>query len=464
MTRREWMVAMLIGPLATQFEIRSAAQAGDLTTLAITDAAARIGRRTLTPVALVDAYLDRIAQLDPQLHAFITLTAARARADARRQLPNQPSPLFGIPIAHKDLFETAGVRTTAGSMLFDKYIPSQDAAIVRQLSRAGAVTLGKTNTHELGGGVTTINPFYGTTRNPADPSRIAGGSSGGSAAAVAARMCAAATGSDTGGSIRIPAALCGCVGFKPTFGRISTQGLLGACPTFDHVGFLARTVEDMELVFNAALPVPGSQVAVPDKFRVGIPRTFFYDSLAADVAHAVDLALGRARERGATVTDIAFPIDATTMARVFDPIVAWEIWERWGPDWKMNPSLFSPAFSEFFKSERPAIAHLEDAQRELARFRTEVDRAFDGVDVIVTPTVPITAPLITGPIDGNKILRNTWPFNAAGTPAISVPCGNDDRALPGGLPIGLQIVGRKNMDEVVLRAARLFAERPSRAI
>ena len=166
--------------------------------------------------------------------------------------------MCGIPIAHKDLFETKGVRTTAGSLLYDDYMPDDNAAIVQQLEDAGAVLLGKTNTHELGGGVTTINPFFGTTRNPVDRTRIPGGSSGGSAAAVVAHLCAAATGSDTGGSVRIPAALCGCVGFKPTFGRISTRGLLGACPTFDHVGFLTRTVEDAQIISRVSAATPRS--------------------------------------------------------------------------------------------------------------------------------------------------------------------------------------------------------------
>ena len=173
----------------------------------------------------------------------VASTLAMAR-EARRP------PLAGLPIAHKDLFETAGIRTTAGSRLYDRYIPKRDADVVRAMSRAGAVMLGKTNTHELGGGVTTINPFYGTTRNPWDRSRIPGGSSGGSAAAIAAGMAVAATGSDTGGSVRIPAALCGCVGFKPSFGRLSTRGLLGACPTFDHVGLLTRTVADAALIYR----------------------------------------------------------------------------------------------------------------------------------------------------------------------------------------------------------------------
>jgi aspartyl-tRNA(Asn)/glutamyl-tRNA(Gln) amidotransferase subunit A len=454
MTRREWMAALLVGNLVRPDALVSAALADDLTALTMTDAAARIARRAVSPLELVNAYLERITQLNPRLNAFVTLTAARARADARRSLPRPLPPLFGIPIAHKDLFETAGIRTTAGSMLYDNYLPSQDAAIVSQLSRAGAITMGKTNTHELGGGVTTINPFYGTTRNPVDQTRIPGGSSGGSAAAVAGRLCAAATGSDTGGSVRIPAALCGCVGFKPTFGRISTRGLLGACPTFDHVGFLTRTVADAEMIFNAALPVPGSRLPVPGKLRVGVARSFFFDALQPDVAGAIERALDTFKARGATVTNVAVPVDDKTMARVFDPIGTWEIWNRFGPDWKLTPALFSPAFSEFFKSERPTVAEFESARTALTAFQSDMDRVFNDVDVIVTPTVPITAPLINGPIDGALILRNTWPFNAAGTPAISVPCGVDAN----GLPIGLQIIGRRNNDDGVLRAARMFAE------
>ena len=197
---------------------------------------------------LANAYLSRISSLNKDLNAFITVTADLARREAKALDDVTKGPMWGIPIAHKDLFETRGVRTTAGSMIYDEYIPDENAAIVQQLERAGAVLLGKTNTHELGGGVTTINPFYGTTRNPVDRTRIPGGSSGGSAAAVVAHLCAAATGSDTGGSVRIPAALCGCVGFKPTFGKISTRGLLGASPTFDHVGFLTRTVEDAQIM------------------------------------------------------------------------------------------------------------------------------------------------------------------------------------------------------------------------
>lgn len=451
MTRRELLAALLAAPF---LDLPAAAQATDLTELTIAAAAARIAKREITGLQLTEAYLARIAVVNKDLNAFITVTAAHAREDAKRATAG---PLRGIPIAHKDLFETAGVRTTAGSMLFNDYNPRQNAAIVEALERAGAVLVGKTNTHELGGGVTTINPFFGTTRNPVDRGRIPGGSSGGSAAAVAARLCAAATGSDTGGSVRIPAALCGCVGFKPTFGRLSTRGLLGASPTFDHVGFLTRTVEDAQIMFHAALGIPTSgslptSSSLPSVTRVGIARGFFFDGLENGVAAAVDAAIARMRAQGAVVEDVTFPVDDKTMARVFDPVVSFEIWSRFAADWRLTPGLFSKQFSTFFETERPSVAEYESALAGLKEFQGQVDRLFERCDVIVTPTVPITAPPIAGPIDGMKILRNTWPLNAAGTPAISIPCGIDTA----GLPVGLQLIARRGEDDKLLRIARQF--------
>ena len=460
----------------------------DVTTLTVAQAIAQLAARSITPQQLTEAYLERIATMNPSLNTFITVTAEHARGQARRIRPGStgssgsPGPaLAGIPIAHKDLIETAGIRTTAGSRLFDEYIPSTNAAIVQLLERAGAVLLGKTTTHELGGGVTTINPFYGTTRNPIDLTRIPGGSSGGSAAAVAARMCAAATGSDTGGSVRIPAAFCGCVGFKPTYGRISTAGLLGSCPTFDHIGFLTRTVEDAELMFDAVSEVRRTGALDPAKsgLRIGVARNFFFDDLESSVASSVDAAIASIRARGHKVDDVAFPVDSKTMGRVFDPIVVFEIWSRFGADWRATPSLFSESFADFFQSERPTVTAYESAQAALKAYQADVDRLFDRVDIIVTPTVPITAPLIAGPIDGAKILRNTWPFNAAGTPAISVRCRGgsflsadlsavanakaEARSVkvedpPGTMPVGLQLIAKRGNDDLLLRAARDIAE------
>jgi len=403
--------------------------------------AARIRTREISCVNLTELYLGRIERLNPTLGAYVTVTAARARADAARidraiARGQRIGPLAGVPIAHKDLLETAGIRTTAGSRLYEKHIPSADAAIVSALSAAGTVLLGKTNTHELGGGVTTINPFFGTTHNPWDVTRIPGGSSGGSAAAVVAGLSAAATGSDTGGSVRIPAALCGCVGFKPSFGGLPTQGLLGSCPTFDHVGLITRTVADAYLFYRSlgarAAAAPPLAIA---NLRIGVARNFFFEALQPAVAKAVADAIAIFGEQKAAVRDITFPIDAGTMARIFDPIVVSEIQRHFAREWKAQPDAFSPAFAAVFRAPTPTDAEVADARRALAAYQRAVEDCFRTVDVIVTPTVPVTAPRIDGPVDGELILRNTWPFNAARTPAISVPCGGDASSLP----IGLQL-------------------------
>ena len=444
MTRRDAIAALLSAPLAGLQSI--GAQARDLTTLTIARASERLATREITPLQLADAYLSRIERLNKELNAFVTVTRDLARREARSVKPGQA--LYGIPIAHKDLFETKGVRTTAGSLLFEDHIPETNAAIVQQLEDAGAVMLGKTNTHELGGGVTTINPFFGTTRNPVDRTRIPGGSSGGSAAAVAAQLCAAATGSDTGGSIRIPAAFCGCVGFKPTHGRISTQGLIAASPTFDHAGVLTRTVEDMQLVFRAF--GGGAPVEMPKQIRVGVPGSYFFAGMDDTVNTAFAHAAARIGDRGARITAATFPIDDKTMSRVFDPIFMFELWGRFGTDWRTNPGSFSRQFSAVFSFERPSVVEYESALAALKEYQVGVDKLFTDVDVIITPTVPITAPPIAGPIDGMKILRNTWPFNAAGTPAISIPIAKT------ALPVGLQLIGRREDDDKLLQIARLF--------
>jgi aspartyl-tRNA(Asn)/glutamyl-tRNA(Gln) amidotransferase subunit A len=430
--RRQALATLLYGPLVAARTL--SAQSTDLTSLTIAAAQQRLTSRDISPLQLADAYLARINTLNKSLNAFVTVTAALARRDASSLDPRKAARLYGIPIAHKDLFETKGVRTTAGSRLFEDYTPDTNAAIVQQLQDAGAVLLGKTNTHELGGGVTTINPFFGTTRNPVDQTRIPGGSSGGSAAAVAARLCAAATGSDTGGSVRIPAAFCGCVGFKPTHDRFSTQGLIAASPSFDHVGFLTRTVEDAQIV--AGLP-PLTEESKP---RIAVARKYFFDELEPTVAAALDLKF----------PDIDFPLTSKTMGQVFDPVFSFEMWGRFGADWRTNPGSFSKAFAGFFSSPRPSIAEYEEGLAALREYQAAVDKLFDSVDVIVTPTVPITAPRIDDRIDGMKILRNTWPLNAAGTPAVSVP------AKTVGLPVGIQFVARKGNDDHLLRLARAF--------
>ncbi len=440
----------------------------DLTLLTVAQVSALLAARDITPLQLANAYLARIAALNKDLNAYVTITRDLAVREAREAKPG--SALYGIPIAHKDLLETRGVLTTAGSRLFEDHIPDDNAAIVQLLEDAGAVVLGKTNTHELGGGVTTINPFYGTTRNPLDRTRVAGGSSGGSAAAVAARLCLAATGSDTGGSIRIPAAFCGIVGFKPTHGRISTRGLIAASPSFDHVGFLTRTVEDAQIMFRAA--AGEADVRLPDPSRVGVPAgSYFFDGQEDIVARAFTRGVAQLGERGARIASVKMPLDDKTMSRVFDPVFLFELWHRFGADWRTHPGSFSKEFSAVFAAERPSVTEYETALAALKSYQAEVDKLFDSVDIIVTPTVPVTAPLIAGPIDGMKILRNTWPFNAAGTPTISVPIAGPAGPAPrtsvavrgagpsgpaAALPVGLQLVARRGDDDKLLQIARLL--------
>lgn len=427
---------------------------------------------SLTRGDVIDACLDRIGRINPRINAFVTVTADLARERAR-SLDRQPAAairgeLAGVPVAHKDLFETAGVRTTAGSRLFERHVPARDATVVRRLAAADAITLGKTNTHELGGGVTTINPFFGTTRNPWDLTRIAGGSSGGSAAAVAAGLAAIATGSDTGGSVRIPAAFCGCIGFKPTFGRVSTAGLLGASPTFDHSGVLTRTVEDARLAFrvlagydpadpststgpDAAAPPPSA--ASITRMRIGIARNYFFESLAPAVGRAVERLIAALGTTRAELRDIHFPIEASTMARVFDPIIVAEIHERFAGDWQARPDAFSNSFAGFFQAPLPSGLALAAAHRALRGYQRAVRELFETVDLVLTPTVPITAPPIDARIDGGLILRNTWPFNAARTPVISLPAGFDEQ----GLPIAVQLAAGPYRDEMLLAAAEAVA-------
>jgi aspartyl-tRNA(Asn)/glutamyl-tRNA(Gln) amidotransferase subunit A len=469
-TRREWLAA-LAGVSPTLRAMAQAPAPGDPTTLSIAGLAEAFATGRLTPIDAAAAYLARIDREDPALGAFVTVTRERAVDDTRRVLTQltagaSPGPLAGVPIAHKDLFATRGIRTTGGSRLHEQWIPERDAVVVARLADAGTVLLGKTNTHELGGGVTTINPFFGTTRNPHDRARIAGGSSGGSAAAVAARLVLAATGSDTGGSVRIPAALCGCVGLKPTFGRVSTDGLLGACPSFDHAGVLTRTVADAAALLaviagsrsqigatataSAADANPsGSRVTVDLKgLRVGVPRAYFFEDLDADVARSVESALDHLRQQGAVVRDVTLPVSPALYDTMFAPIAVSEIRATYANDWRTRPDAFSRDFAAVFAGPGPSAREVAQARNARAAFDRTVTALFAEVDVLATPTVPVVAPAIDGPIDGMRILRNTWPFNAARGPAISVPCGSAGR-----LPVGLQLIAAADQESLLFRAA-----------
>ena len=474
-TRREWLAAAagvtpaLLEAVRHPTIARSQTPApDDPTVLSIAGLADAFASGRTTPIDVTAAYLARIDRENPALGAFITVTRERAVDDTRRLLTQlsagaHSGALTGVPIAHKDLFATRGIRTTGGSRLHDQWIPDRDAVVVARLASAGTVLLGKTNTHELGGGVTTINPFYGTSRNPSDRARIAGGSSGGSAVAVAARLVLAATGSDTGGSVRIPAALCGCVGLKPTFGRVPTDGLLGACPTFDHAGVLTRSVADAAAMLGvmaatgaarAGGPAVGIDAATSPAdddlrgLRVGLPRPYFFADLDPEVARAVESALDRLRRRGAVLRDVVLPVSPALYDTMFAPIAVSEIRATYVDDWRSRPDAFSRDFAAVFAGPAPAAPEVARARDARAAFEHSVSALFAEVDVLAMPTVPVVAPPIDGPIDGMRILRNTWPFNAARGPAITVPCGTG-----GGLPVGLQLVAAPGRDSRLLRAA-----------
>ena len=476
MTRRTCL-AVLAGWPAGLARARTAAPVrsgqDDPTAFTIAELAAAYADGRISPLEVTAAYLARIDAEDRSLGAYVTVARDRAVDDTRRLLvggrgtAGDRRPLYGVPVAHKDLLQTRGVRTTGGSRLYEHDIPDADADLVARLAGAGAVMLGKTNTHELGGGVTTINPFFGTTRNPRDRSRIPGGSSGGSAAAVAARLTLVATGSDTGGSVRIPAALCGCVGLKPTFRRLPTTGVLGACPTFDHVGLLTRTAEDAALVFAAVAPAAAApagsdflrayRAAVTrgaGALRIGVPRAYFFDALEPGVAAAVESAIDALGRGGAEIVPVDAGVAPDTYPTLFDPIAVSEIRATYASAWRSRPDAFSSEFAAVFTAPRIDDRTLALALAAREAFEHRIRTLFTLVDVLAMPTVPLVAPPIDGPIDGMRILRNTWAWNAARVPAVSVPCGTG----ADGLPVGLQLVGAAD-DEATLLAAATLVER-----
>lgn len=419
--------------------------------------------------------LERIARLNASLNAFITVTreAARARAQALDQeLANgiDRGPLHGIPIAHKDCFSTKGVRTTGGSKILADRVPDHDAEIVAQLDRAGAVMLGKTNLHELCYGITSNNPHFGAVHNPWDLERIPGGSSGGSAAAVAAEMVFAASGTDTGGSIRVPAAFCGVVGLKPTYGRLSRRGVLPLGLTLDHVGPIARTVRDVAACYRAMaaaqLPLPALRAAVAGlgvnmkSLRVGVPANFFFDTLAPEITSSIRHTVQTMAALGARVMEVQLPdMDAlNSIGRLILSAEASSIWGRYLD----RPGFGKDAFGEdvFAALERgcliPATEYLH-AQRQRRVLSKRLAKLWTQIDCLLCPVTPTTAPRIgdavirIGGVEEDVRAGSTRlvrPFNVLGWPALAIPCGFSDA----GLPIGLQLVAAPNQEETLFRA------------
>ncbi len=449
-------------------------QATNLHDLTIADAARLIRERAVSPVELTRALLERIERLDPKINSFITVTAESALAEAERaeaatRLGGALGPLHGVPLALKDLFDTAGVRTTGGSKILADRVPERDAAVVTKLREAGAVLLGKLNMHEFAYGVTTDNPHYGTCRNPWDTSRIPGGSSGGSGAAVAAGLCCGALGSDTGGSIRIPASLCGIVGLKPTYGRVSRAGVLPLSWTLDHAGPMVRSVQDAALVMTAIAghdprDPASADVPVPDftstleggarGLRLGLPRRYFFEQVDADVLAALEAAADVLRSEGAQVRDVDIP-EIGLAGQAFAPIISAEAaayHARWLREWPGDYG--ADVRMRLEQGDLYSATHYVNALRLRRRVVDGFLGALDGVDVLLAPTMPVTAPLHPGPKvqTPNPLTRFTFPVNVAGLPALTVPCGFDGD----GLPIGAQLIGRPFDEATVLRAGRAY--------
>jgi len=381
-------------------------------------------------------------------------------------------PLHGIPIALKDLIDTAGVRTTSASALHANRVPEQDAEIVRRLRRAGAVIVGKTNLHEFAYGGSSLISQFGEIHNPWDSSRIAGGSSGGSAAAIPAGMAYAAIGTDTAGSIREPSALCGCVGLKPTYGRVPSRGVIPLSTSLDHVGPLAASVEDAAIILQAVAgydPLDSSSAEVPvmdyvsaakegaKTLRVGIPRGYFFENLDSEVSSSIELAIMGIRTLVKQIQDVELdvPTDRTLQAA--------ESWAYHAGSVAKNPDLYQPETLRRIRTgESVTAADYIQKRRELEESRRKIRQVFADVDLLVVPTTPIPAPSIeelkTDPGKLRpaelKLLRNTRPFNVWGLPAISVPCG----FTHSGLPMGLQIAAAPWRENLVLRLAHAYEQ------
>ena len=449
----------------------------------IADAADAIRSGEVSPVQLTESYLERIQRVDGRYHAYITVMADQARAAARQAEAELASghyrgPLHGIPIAAKDLIYTKDAPTSAGSTIFREHRPSFDATIIQRLQDAGAILLGKTNLHEFAYGTTGVNITYGTPENPWGAGRLPGGSSSGSAVALAAGLCAGAIGSDTGGSIRIPASLCSVVGIKPTYGRVSRYGVFPLAWSLDTLGPMARTVEDAALLLNVLAghdpldpmsvntPVPdyrrGLQNGVRG-LRIGVPRDYFFSRIDPEVRAAVDEAIATLEGLGARVTEVSLPhLDHLTP--IYSPLIQSEAaafhlpllrkhWNSYSPQVRSRllPGLAIPA-SIYLKSQRAKNVALREYRALMQQ-----------VDLLVTPTEPVAAPRVDATAveweDGPEEIipalgRFARPFNLLGVPACSLPCGFTRE----GLPIGLQLAGRAWDEATVLRAAYTYEQ------
>lgn len=451
----------------------------DLNTLTLSDARRLIAIGQLSPSELTRACLERIEVLNPKLNCFITLTPEHALEQAlgletritRFQKSHHELPsLFGIPMALKDLMDVCGVRTTAGSLFFNDNVPESDATAVDKLRRAGAIFLGKLNLHEIALGVTNVNPHHGPCHNPWDPDRISGGSSGGSAAALAAGLCLGSLGTDSGGSIRIPSALCGIPGLKPTYGRVSTRGVIPLSWNTDHVGPMGRCVEDIALLLQAIAgydPLDPASVRAPRHdylgriadgvwgWRIGLVVGEFFERTDNEVWNLIQAAAQVFSQLGAKVTPIDFP-GLHQAARANMLIVTSDAAASYQERLRNHPELFGEdVLRRLRDGEACSSTEYALARRTQVSLHRQFEKQLKYYDLLLMPTTPITAPPIEGPdaVEQARLLtRYTAPFNLTGFPALSVPCGFSNL----GLPVGLQVVGRPWSEARILRAAYAY--------
>ena len=479
--------------------------ADELYSLTIHEAAGMLRRGELSSVALTEAVLDRVVAVDNDVKAYLALTPEAALADAAAadalftaaDDPARLPALLGIPLAVKDVILVEGVPTTCGSRILEDFMPPYEATVTAKLRAAGAVILGKTNTDEFAMGSSTENSAYFTTHNPWDLSRVPGGSSGGSAAAVAAGECLGALGSDTGGSVRQPAGLCGVVGLKPTYGRVSRYGLVAFASSLDQIGPLARDVTDAALLLNTIagydprdstsmnVPVPDYRAALTGDvrgLRVGVPREYFIDGMQPQVEQAVRAAIDTLAALGAEVVEISLPntehalpvyyliapAEASANLARFDGVRyglrhpdAETMWQGYtmtrgagfGPEVKRRIMLGTYALSAGYYD-----AYYLKAQQVRTLLKQDFDQAFQQVDVIACPTSPTTAFKIGEKADDplSMYLADvfTLSLNLAGNCGLSLPCGFD----AAGLPIGLQLIGPAFGEGTILRAAHAYEQ------
>ncbi len=468
--------------------------------LTIHEAAELLADGRITAVGLTEAVLARIAAVDGRVHAYLRVAAEDALAQAaeadRRRAAGEHHPLLGIPLAIKDVLCTAGLETTCGSRILEGFVPPYSATAVARLRAAGAVLLGKTNTDEFARGSSTENSAYGPTHNPWDLDRVPGGSSGGSAAAVAAGECLGALGSDTGGSVRQPAAHCGVVGLKPTYGRVSRYGLVAFASSLDQVGPLARDVTDCALLLEAIAghdpldatsstrPVPAYRRALGrgvEGLRIGVPREYLVEGTQAEVAAAVEAALDVWRGLGAEVLEVSLPhteyalptyyllapAEASSNLARYDGVRYGyshpEVREMWDTFYRTRGAAFGPEVKRRIMLGTYALsagyydAYYLKAQQVRTLIKGDFDRALERCDVLVAPTTPTTAFRLgektADPLEMYLSDVFTLSLNLAGLPGISIPCGFSE-----GLPIGVQVIGGAFQEEIVLQAAHAYEQ------